>query len=224
MDFAAEPVFSGLLSKASGKVSVKKIYLIRHGQTDFNVRGIVQGSGIDSSLNDTGRQQAARFFAAYKHVAFDKVYTSALRRTQESVRAFLDLGLPHEQWSALNEISWGTREGTHATEEDDADYHRVLEAWRHGNTAVALEGGETPDQLAARQRPFIDEVLRSRPAEETILVSMHGRAMRALLCQLLHYPLGCMDAFEHQNLCLYLLHYTGSLFAVRRFQDVGHLT
>jgi len=213
----------GPISKASGKVSVKKIYLIRHGQTDFNVRGIVQGSGVDSSLNEVGQRQAARFFAAYKHVSFDKVYTSTLRRTHESVRGFLELGLPHEEWAALNEISWGTREGTRITEEEDAEYHRVLQAWRGGNTAVNLEGGESPDQMAARQRPFIDEVLRARPEEETILVCMHGRAMRALLCQLLHYPLSCMDTFEHRNLCLYLLHDTGSLFSVRKFMDVTHL-
>ena len=77
-------------NKARGKVSVKKIYLIRHGQTDFNVQGIVQGSGVDSSLNAAGYEQASRFFAAYKHLPFDKVYTSTLQRTQQSVQGFLD--------------------------------------------------------------------------------------------------------------------------------------
>ena len=79
------------------------------------------------------------------------------------------------------------------------------------------------DQMAARQRPFIDEVLRARPEEETILVCMHGRAMRVLLCQLLNYPLSCMDSFEHRNLCLYKLHYTGSMFSVHSFMDTAHL-
>ncbi|MBO0360147.1 histidine phosphatase family protein [Hymenobacter sp. BT186] len=203
-------------------MSVKKIYLIRHGQTDFNVQNIVQGSGIDSDLNEKGRQQAAQFFAAYKQMPFDKVYTSVLRRTHQSVQGFLDMGLPHEQYAALNEISWGVREGTRITAEEDAEYHGVLAQWNRGETHARLTGGESPDEVAARQRPFI-ELLTSRPEEENVLVCMHGRAMRVLLCQLLGYPLRRMDAFEHRNLCLYKVHYTGSMFTVRNFLDVAHL-
>ena len=200
----------------------RTIFLLRHGQTDFNVRGIVQGSGVDSSLNDTGRQQAARFFAAYSHVPFDKVYTSALRRTHESVQQFLDLGLPHEAHSGLNEISWGVREGTRITMEEDEEYRRVLANWNAGDTHARLTGGESPEEVAARQRPFIG-LLRARDDERTVLVCLHGRALRVLLCQLLNYPLSCMEGFEHSNLCLYKLEYTGSVFTVKNFLDVSHL-
>ena len=200
----------------------RTIYLLRHGQTDFNVRGIVQGSGVDSSLNETGRRQAAQFFAAYGHVPFDKVYTSALRRTQESVQQFLDLGLPHEAHAALNEISWGVREGTRITVEEDQEYRQVLTDWAEGRTDSRLPGGESPEEVAARQRPFI-ELLKARHNEQTVLVCMHGRAMRVLLCQLLNYPLHCMEGFEHSNLCLYKLEYTGTVFTVKNFLDVTHL-
>nr|WP_236668659.1 histidine phosphatase family protein [Hymenobacter rubidus] len=196
--------------------------MLRHGQTDFNVRGIVQGSGVDSSLNDTGRRQAAQFFAAYGHIPFDKVYTSALRRTHESVQQFLDLGLPHEAHAGLNEISWGVREGTRITMEEDAEYREVLAGWVAGDTHARLTGGESPEEVAARQRPFI-ELLKSREEEQTVLVCMHGRAMRVMLCQLLNYPLSCMEGFEHSNLCLYKLEYTGSVFTIKNFLDVAHL-
>ncbi|MBU6121231.1 histidine phosphatase family protein [Hymenobacter siberiensis] len=200
----------------------RTIFLLRHGQTDFNVRGIVQGSGVDSSLNDTGRRQAAQFFAAYGHVPFNKVYTSALRRTQESVQQFLDLGLPHEAHSGLNEISWGVREGTRITIEEDAEYRQVLAGWETGDTHARLTGGESPEEVAARQRPFI-ELLKTRDYEETVLVCMHGRAMRVMLCQLLNYPLSHMQGFEHSNLCLYKLEFTGTVFTVKNFLDVSHL-
>jgi len=203
-------------------LSARTIFLLRHGQTDFNVQGIVQGSGVDSSLNEAGRRQAAQFFAAYGHVPFDKVYTSTLRRTQESVQQFLELGLPHEAHAGLNEISWGVREGTRITLEEDAEYRYVLAQWAAGNTAACLSGGESPDEVASRQQPFI-ELLKSREQEQTVLVCMHGRAMRVLLCQLLGYPLQYMEGFEHSNLCLYKLHYTGSAFTVRNFLDVAHL-
>ena len=200
----------------------RTIFLLRHGQTDFNVRGIVQGSGVDSSLNDVGRRQAEQFFTAYRQVPFAKVYTSALRRTQESVQRFLDLGLPHEAHAALNEISWGVREGTRITMEEDQEYRQVLIDWAEGRTTSRLLGGESPEEVAARQRPFVD-LLKASHDEETVLVCMHGRAMRVLLCQLLNYPLSCMEGFEHSNLCLYKLEYTGTMFTVKNFLDVAHL-
>ena len=203
-------------------MSSKKVYLIRHGQTDYNLQSIVQGSGINSSLNATGQRQAELFFKHYKDIPFDKVYTSTLQRSIQSVQGFLDLGLPHEQHAGLNEIHWGTREGTRMTPEEDKYYYDILQTWRNGNCDVCIEGGESPDLVAARQQPFID-LLLSRPEEETVLICMHGRAMRVLLCQLLHYPLRCMDEFEHQNLCLYQLDYTGSMFTVKKYCDVAHL-
>ena len=200
----------------------KKIYLVRHGQTDFNLQGIVQGSGVDSSLNDTGRAQAAAFYQTYGQVKFDKIYTSTLQRTVQTVQSFLNDGTPTEAMAGLNEISWGSKEGQKITPEEDAYYHWMLQQWQQGNTALRIEYGESPEEVAARQKPVIEHIL-SRPQEETILICMHGRALRILLCQLLHYPLKSMDLFEHENLCLYLLHYTGTMFSVAKHNDTSHL-
>lgn len=201
---------------------MQQIYLLRHGQTDFNVQGIVQGSGINSDLNERGRRQAELFWERYRDVPFARVYTSALKRTQQSVQRFLDLGLPHESTAALNEISWGTREGTRISPEEDAEYAQVLADWLAGNDHAHLPGGESPAQVAARQRPFIEK-LQSQPDEGIVLVCMHGRALRVLLCQLLGYPLRCMDGFEHHNLGLYKLHRIGTRYTIRNFLDVSHL-
>ena len=202
-------------------MSSKKIYIIRHGQTDFNLQGIVQGSGVDSSLNEMGRAQAHAFFEKYKSVPFDKIYTSALRRTSETVSEFIGLGIPYESLSGLNEISWGSNEGQKITPEEDAYYHWMMEQWENGNTSLRIQGGESPEEVAARQRPAIEKIIHS--PQETILICMHGRAIRILLCQLLHYPLKSMDLFEHANLCLYLLEQTGSMFRVKRYNDTSHL-
>lgn len=200
----------------------KKIYIIRHGQTDFNLRGVVQGSGIDSSLNDQGRSQAKAFFEHFKDVPFDRVYTSALKRTKETVQSFIDLGIPHESMAALNEISWGNKEGQKITPEEDAYYHWMLRQWQEGNTSLKIEGGDSPDDIAARQRPAINYIL-SKPDDKNILICMHGRAIRILLCVLLNYPLRSMDMFEHENLCLYLMNQTGTMFSVEKHNYTGHL-
>jgi broad specificity phosphatase PhoE len=200
----------------------KKIYLIRHGQTDFNLRGIVQGSGVDTSLNERGREEARAFFESYRHIPFDKVYTSALKRSFESVQGFIDLGLPFEKLSGLNEISWGKNEGQAITPEEDAYYHRMLRLWGEGKTGERIDGGESPDEVAARQKPAIDYIM-NMPGESTILICMHGRAIRILLCQLMNKSLQDMDSFEHRNLCLYLINYAGSAFTIEKHNDVVHL-
>lgn len=200
----------------------KKIYLIRHGQTEYNLKRIVQGSGVDSSLNDTGRAQARAFHRMYGGLKFDRIYTSVLKRTTETVQPFLDAGYEHEQLEGLNEINWGNKEGLVVDEQEHNHYFRIIESWRSGDLGEKMEAGESPQEVAARLKPTMDYIL-SKEDEERILVCMHGRAMRILLCILLNYPIRCMDYFPHQNTCLYKLVFTGSMIRIDRFNDLSHL-
>ena len=196
--------------------------MVRHGQTDFNLKNIVQGSGVDTDLNEKGRAQAAAFFEKYKDVPFDKVYTSALKRSQQSVEKFLDRGIAHEALAGLNEISWGTKEGHRVTATEDEYYHFMIKQWQLGNTTLKIEKGESPEDVVERMKPAVDHIMRQEH-ERTVLICMHGRAIRILLCHLLNYPLKSMDLFEHENLCLYILNHTGSMFQVELYNDVSHL-
>ena len=177
---------------------------------------------MDTDLNDLGRDQAALFYQTYKDVPFDKVYTSSLKRSQQSVQQFIQRGIPHDALSGLNEISWGTKEGHPVTPEEDEYYHYMLAQWRLGNTGLKIQGGESPDDVVVRMKPAVDYIM-SKPEEKTILICMHGRAIRILLCYLLHYPLRSMDMFEHQNLGLYVLNYSGSMFTVEKYNDDAHM-
>ena len=206
------------------KPTTKVIYLIRHGETAFNRKGIVQGSGVDSDLNELGRTQAEAFFQHYQHINFDKVYTSGLKRTHQSVYKFLQKNLAWEQHKGLNEISWGIREGKIPNNRDNEYYKVLVDSWATGETDTPSEGGESPADVIARQKPVIDLIL-SRPEEETILIAMHGRAIRILLTLLLERPLNEMDTFDHANLCLYKLiyDYKTSSFTLELTCDTTHL-
>src|SRR4051812_5356253 len=131
-------------------MATKRIFLIRHGQTDYNLKGIVQGSGVDTDLNDTGRNQARLFFDMYKDVPFKKIYTSALKRTTQSVQGFIDLGISVEAFAEFNEISWGDKDGKIIVATDDSEYHRMLAEWESGNTDACIKGGESPKQVQQR--------------------------------------------------------------------------
>jgi len=195
--------------------------LLRHGQTDFNLRGIVQGSGVDSSLNETGRKQSHDFYQSYKNHGFDKLYTSALKRTHETVRHFIEDGLSWEILKDLNEISWGKHEGQPITPEEDKYYQWMLKQWQLGDTAHKIDGGESPDEVAVRMKRALEIIIQS--AHKNILVCMHGRAMRVILCLMMNKPLQEMDLFDHQNACVYELQFDGSAFKILKQNDTRHL-
>ena len=205
-------------------MSKKEIYLIRHGETEYNKRGIVQGSGIDADLNETGRRQAEAFFNHYKDIPFQKIYTSALIRTHQTVEKFIQMGLPHEIIPELNEISWGEKEGLIPNSEENAYYAGLLQKWREGETTLQAIGGESPVEVAERQKIAIKRILDNAD-EKLILIAMHGRAMRILLSQISNLPLTEMDSFPHQNTCLYKLEYcyTKNEFEILSQNDVSHL-
>lgn len=195
--------------------------MLRHGQTDFNLRGIVQGSGVDSSINDTGEKQALDFYRAYRESGFDMLYTSSLKRTHQTVQRFIGNGMPWQTLKDLNEISWGKQEGQPITPEEDQYYQWMLQQWRLGKTDQRIEGGESPDEVAIRLSRAL-EVLTSSPCNN-ILVCMHGRAMRILLCLMMGRPLKDMDFFDHQNTCVYQLQYNGGSFEIIKHNDVSHI-
>lgn len=202
----------------------KTIYVVRHGETDYNRRGVVQGSGVDSDLNEMGQAQAQAFFQAYQSVPFQKIYVSGLKRTHQTAEPFSELGIPHEILTGLNEISWGVMEGRVPASIDNGYYRSLMDAWSAGNTALPTDGGESPEQVMARQRVAVDVIL-SHPDESPVLIVMHGRAMRILLCWLTNRPLAQMNDFEHSNLCLYKLRYDSDAqtFAIELANDTTHL-
>ncbi len=183
---------------------------------------MVQGRGIDSSLNDLGREQAESFYKAYRDIPFDKIYTSSLVRTKESVQGFIDDGLPFEPLEGLDEISWGDYEGQFFDPEMHQRYLDSIEEWKAGRLDTAISGGESPNLVKARQKQSMDYIL-SNEEEETILICCHGRAIRILVCWLLNLPLEKMERFLHQNLCLYELSYSDSTFSLVKENDTKHL-
>lgn len=201
---------------------MKNIYIIRHGQTDFNVRQIVQGRGINSDINKTGIQQAAKFFEAHKEIQFEIVYTSTLKRTWQTVDAFIAKEIPHIATPALDEIDWGIFEGVEHHPDLQKEYYDIIQAWKNGNLSIKIEGGESAQDLADRLQPFVEELAKIK--YQNILICTHGRTLRILLCLLLNKPITKMDTFEHQNTGLYHLHFDENKYTLQKHNDSTHLS
>lgn len=201
---------------------IKNIYIIRHGQTDFNVKQVVQGRGINSDLNDTGIQQAKLFFEAHKEINFDVVYTSSLKRTWQTVDAFISKKIPHIATKNLDEIDWGIFEGVEHHPTLQETYYNIINEWKNGNLSIKIEGGESAQDLADRLQPFVNELFNTK--YENILVCTHGRTLRVLMCLMLNKPVSKMDDYEHQNTGLYHLQLKDGIFSIVKENDIEHLS
>jgi broad specificity phosphatase PhoE len=201
---------------------IKKIYLYRHAETELNRQRIVQGSGVDTSLNEMGKRQSQAFYDMYRHIPFEVVLTSALKRTHQTAEPFIkNKDLPWEQFPELNEISWGKSEGKPSSPEMKEAYDQMKTAWINGDYDARLEEGESAFELQSRVSIFIDH-LKQRP-EQCMLICSHGRTMRCLVTTMKNQPLSMMEDHHHDNTGLYIVNYENGQFHFETENDIKHL-
>lgn len=158
------------------------IYFVRHGETDYNRQGLIQGR-TNIPLNETGLKQAeetARYFRK-RGITFDEVYSSPLIRAR--MTAAIISGWEPEHIHAddrVIELAFG--------EAECMDFHTVPEGIRNlfdNPPAYEVpEGGESIDELRVRCQCFLDELAElpdKEPGVKTVLVATHGAALRGLL-------------------------------------------
>lgn len=133
-----------------GMKDVARICLVRHGETDWNIAGILQG-WLDVPMNERGRQQAREFAEAFAHAGFSRVYSSPLRRaleTAEIVAGRLELPVPVRH-DGLKERNFGAIQGIPKAELAELN-PALLEKILKRNPACWFEQGESMDDFATR--------------------------------------------------------------------------
>ena len=186
-----------------------KLYIIRHAETEYNRKGIIQGSEVDSDINDVGQSQANSFYEYYKDINFDKIYVSDLKRTFQTIRRFTENGLSYEKLKEFNEISWGINQGK---SDDLEDYAKLIDTWLAGNLDNKFEEGESPNEMSERLVKGFDKVLDDD--HDTVLLCIHGRALRILLSKIIDNDLTKMDKYVHSNTGLYILEYKNGKYEI----------
>ena len=186
-----------------------KLYIIRHAETEYNRKGIIQGSEVDSDINDVGESQANSFYEYYKDINFDKIYVSDLKRTFQTIRRFTEKGLSYEKLKEFNEISWGVNQGK---SDDLEDYARLIDTWLAGNLDNKFEEGESPNEMSVRLVKGFNKVLDDD--HDTVLLCIHGRALRILLSKIIDNDLTKMDKYVHSNTGLYILEYKNGKYEI----------
>jgi alpha-ribazole phosphatase len=143
------------------------LYLVRHGRTSANARGLLQGR-LDPPLDEVGRAQAAAIAAMVGEV--DEVITSSLVRARETASCFGREPTVDDRWI---EIAYGEYEGVPAGEVPP----EVWQSWRE-NTEYRTRGGESFGSLDERVRSACED-LRERIHDRNIVVVSHVSPIKA---------------------------------------------
>lgn len=155
------------------------IYMMRHGQTDYNSEHRLQGQ-MDTDLNEIGYRQASEAGERIREhgLKFDRVYSSPLKRAFETAR--IATGFSADMIKTddrLKEIGFGPLEGVVFETITDEERAFIEDPWNN----PPVPGAETHDHLLARAEAFLNDLVAENQADSTIFVASHGMAMHALL-------------------------------------------
>jgi probable phosphoglycerate mutase len=174
------------------------ICVVRHGETDWNTAGVLQG-WLDVRINERGRMQARELAQAFTGSRFTCVYTSPLSRaleTAEIIAALLRLPPPvrHE---GLKERNFGVIQGIPKAELAELN-PALLEHIVKRNPDTRFEQGESMDECATRVLDGVMDVARQRPGERVLAIT-HGWVMDAITREVRGLPRNVMLHHKPKN-------------------------
>lgn len=174
------------------------VFVARHGETEFNRKGKLQGRGIDAPLNDAGRSQAQRLANYLTNYEATSIISSSLTRAWQTASFYEEkTDLTIQRNKDLDEMDFGDFEGVNmmeiAGELDD-----LQNEWKSGDISLKIPGGESPKEVFGRADAAARSYINGADSQ-TIMLFIHGRLIRVLLSEWLGYGLKNMHKVEHRN-------------------------
>lgn len=160
-----------------------KLYIIRHGETDWNKLKKVQGHA-DIPLNEYGRSLARQTAEGMKDIPLDLAYTSPLQRARETAEILLcGRNIPLLVEEDIKEINFGSYEGMCCGGDQwDSRREEFNRFFTDTSNYAAPKDGETIQMLFDRTGRFLERLARDKTLEnKNVLVSTHGAAMTAMV-------------------------------------------
>lgn len=203
----------------AGINSLMRIYLIRHGQTEWNIAGRAQGH-TDIPLDPTGLEQAAALGQSFADLSVDRIYSSDLERAHETAKAIsAATGVPIEPRTELRERGFGEWEGSNFHEVTT----RMESIGREQNLSIVEvrpPGGESFHDVWNRTERFKNEVETS---DDNIVIVGHGGSCSILLAQFLRGSVETSRSLRFGNTGVSeLSRRPDGLFNLERYNDTRH--
>lgn len=162
-----------------------RLYLIRHGETDWLSQGKLQGRA-DVALNERGRKQAQMVASFIKGLGTERLISSTLRRAKETAYYIaMECGLSFQEDPRLDEIFFGDWEGQ-PVDEIQTQYPNLYQSWIELKESFQAPQGESVKEVRERIRSFFDDI---HTREETVVAVSHGGPIRLLVLEILKVPL-----------------------------------
>lgn len=187
-----------------------KLYLIRHGETKWNVEQKLQGQ-TDIPLNDKGRHQAKHIANFLQNKTLDIIYSSPLSRAFETAKEIHahHLGIPLQTDSRLKEQDVGIADGELITQLP-ITYPLLTQwnLWKH--PSYAPENGESLIAVSNRVKEFLEEII-PKNINKTICIVSHKMSVRCMQLLLLKASFDEMSQFTTGNTAItsMLVNYSG---------------
>ncbi|MDN5917340.1 MAG: histidine phosphatase family protein [Pseudonocardia sp.] len=170
-------------------MTLRRILLLRHGQTEYNLGGRLQGH-LDTKLTEQGQEQAAAVAPYLADDTFARIISSDLSRAHETALAVAAAaGMPVSVDPRLRETNLGDWQGSTVAEVESSTPGAIA-AWRADPT-WAPPGGESRVHVVARSMPVVAELdaeFAGDENERTVLLVAHGGLIAGLVCGLLDLP------------------------------------
>lgn len=181
-----------------------RLFLLRHGETDWNKCGRFQGQ-TDIPLNDAGRELAVLTRKNMPLVQFDKVYCSPLVRAVETAHIFLEGRFPLDEIrldDRIKEISFGSQEGSNINEAKVDEHHPMYNMLWHPEVYQPLDG-ESFQQVVDRACDFLfHEILPLEGKCDNVLVVAHGALNRSIVVAAGHKAIKDFWGCKYLNCCV----------------------
>ncbi|MGH3519376.1 MAG: histidine phosphatase family protein [Haloechinothrix sp.] len=169
----------------TGYTGVRRLVLWRHGETDYNAAGRMQGH-LDSTLTPIGWNQARFAVPALARFAPDLVIASDLRRATDTAAVLTDgIGVPLRIDKRLRETHLGEWQGLTAAQVDEG-WPGARQNWR-ADASWTPPGGESRVEVAERAYEVVADLEKNE--HQAVLLAAHGGLILALTARLLQLPL-----------------------------------
>lgn len=187
---------------------MKTLYIVRHGETDWNKMGKYQGI-TDVPLNENGLNQAKACGNALKDVTFDRILSSDLSRalvTAETIRGDRTTSITVDK--RLRELNFGDWEAM-LFSDIEARWPGLIDEMYLRPHLVKVPNGESFKDLQDRAWAGLEEFINANDEEETLLIACHGGTIRTLLCKLLDISISHCWNFSQGNTAINRIFYNG---------------
>jgi len=198
------------------------LYFLRHGETTASQTGGYCGV-LDVALTPAGRQMAQDFAAAYGDFAWKAVFCSPLQRAVATAQPLCEaVGLTPQLRDGLKEIAYGQWEGK-TSEQVNREFHDEYVRWLADPGWNAPTGGERGVDVARRSSTVLEELERTQPSGNVLVVS-HKATVRIMLCSLLGIDVGrYRDRLNMPVAALSIVEMTGQGPLLKVLGDRTHL-